>query len=195
MSPYSKMFSMTAMVLCLASAPAFAANEYEAKLHQLVKDKLAPLAADPHVVAAVKAQNAEHEAFDAAKIDTLDKEWRAEADKGGGEMTKKLLANDLSKFLLTARDGSGGLYAEMFVMDNKGLNAGASNMTSDYMQGDEPKWQKTFSVGPDAVLVDDVEQDESSGVFVSQVSLTVVDPDTKAPIGAMTVGVDVEKLP
>jgi len=194
MKRVSKFTTLTAIVLCLASVPAFA-NEYEAKLQTLVKEKLAPLAADPHVVKAVKAQNTEHAALDAAKIDAMDKEWRAEADKGGGATTAKLLGNDLSKFLTTARDGSGGLYAEIFVMDDKGLNAGASNMTSDLMQGDEAKWQKTFSVGPDAVLIDEVKQDESSGMFVSQVSVPVVDPETKQPIGAMTVGVDVEKLP
>lgn len=182
-------------LLVMASTGLAAANEYQAKLEALVKDKLTAIAAEPAVIAAVKAQNTAHEGFDAAKIDSLDKAWREEVGKGGGELTKGLLGNDLSKHLMSLRDASGGLYAEMFVMDNKGLNVGASNMTSDYMQGDEAKWQKTFGVGPEAVLIDDVEQDESSGAFVAQVSVPVNDPETKHPIGAMTVSVDVEKLP
>ena len=183
-----------AAIALLATVPAHA-NEYEAKLHTLAVEKLMPFAASADVVAAVKAQNTAHHDLDAAKIDALDKEWRAEADKGGGAMTGELLGNALSKHLLATRDASAGLYAEMFVMDDKGLNVGASNMTSDYMQGDEAKWQKTFLVSPEAILVDEVKQDESSGVFVAQVSVPVVDPETKHNIGAMTVGVDVEKLP
>jgi hypothetical protein len=182
-------------LLVMASTGMASASEYQAKLEALVKEKLMAIAADPAVVSAVKAQNSAHEGYDAAKIDSLDKAWREEAGKGGGDMTKALLENALSKHLMTVQAASGGMYAEMFVMDNKGMNVGASNMTSDYMQGDEAKWQKTFSVGADAVLIDEVEQDESSGAFVSQVSVTVSDPESKQPIGAMTVAVDVEKLP
>lgn len=188
-----KVLAIAAVSLMLTAGGA-QANEYQARLQALATEKLAVLAADPVVVSAVKAQNEAHAAYDAAKIDELDKAWRAEVAGGGGATTNGMLANALSKHLLSVRDGSAGLYAEIFVMDNKGLNVGISNMTSDYMQGDEDKWQKTFSVGADAVLVDEVEQDESSGTFVSQVSVTVVDPETKAPIGALTVGVDVEKL-
>ena len=186
--------AMATVMAVLGFGPAMA-NEYEGKLKALAAGQLAAIAADPVVIKAVKAQNEAHAAFDAAKIDEQDKLWRAEAEKGGGAMTNALLANDASKLLLAKRDASSGVFAELFVMDNKGLNVGASNLTSDYMQGDEDKWQKTFQVGADAVLVDAVEQDESSGVFVSQVSVTVVDPETKAPIGALTAGVDVQKLP
>ena len=86
------------------------------------------------------------------------------------------------------------MISELFVMDAKGLNAGLSDVTSDYMQGDEAKWQKTYQVGPDAVFIDDVEFDESSKAFQSQVSATVVDPATGKAIGAITIGVNVEKL-
>ena len=78
-------------------------------------------------------------------------------------------------------------------MDNKGLNVGQSDMTSDYMQGDEAKWQKTFSQGAGVMFIDEVEFDESSKAFQSQASVTIVDESGK-PIGAITVGVNVEKL-
>ena len=79
-------------------------------------------------------------------------------------------------------------------MDAKGLNVGTSDVTSDYMQGDEGKWQKTYLVGPDATFIDEVEFDESSKTFQSQVSTTVVDPATGKAIGAVTIGMNVEKL-
>jgi hypothetical protein len=83
---------------------------------------------------------------------------------------------------------------EAFVMDAKGMNVGMCDATSDYWQGDEAKWQKTYSVGPDAVFVDDVEQDESTQKFQVQTSITVVDPASGKAIGAMTVGLDAESL-
>jgi hypothetical protein len=79
-------------------------------------------------------------------------------------------------------------------MDDKGMNVALSDVTSDYWQGDEAKWQQTYLVGPDAVHIGDVELDESTQTYQSQVSITVVDPDTKAPIGALTFGVNVEAL-
>ncbi|MEM8755288.1 MAG: hypothetical protein AAGF90_20180, partial [Pseudomonadota bacterium] len=74
----------------------------------------------------------------------------------------------------------------------KGLNVGQSAKTSDYWQGDEAKWRETYLVGPDAIHVSDVEEDESTQTFQIQVSLPIVDGG--APIGAVTVGVDVEHL-
>lgn len=194
MTRFLKTATLSAVLALMAFAPAMA-NEYQAKLEALAHDKLAAIASDAAIVAAVKAQNTAHAAYDAAKVDQLDKEWRAEAEKGGGTLTASVLDNATSKHLISIRDGAAGLYAEIFVMDDKGLNVGASNMTSDYMQGDEAKWQKTYGVGPDAILIDEVKQDESSGTFVSQISLPVNDPETKKPIGAVTFGVDVEKLP
>jgi hypothetical protein len=46
------------------------------------------------------------------------------------------------------------MITEMFVMDAKGLNVGQSDVTSDYWQGDEAKWQKTYGAGPGVVFVD-----------------------------------------
>jgi hypothetical protein len=186
--------SATVLALLLGMSGA-QANDYQAKLEQLVHDKLQAVAADPLVIKEIKAANEAHAAYDAAKIDQLDKEWRSEVSAGGGALVNGVLGNTLSKHLVEVRDGSNGLYAEIIVMDNKGLNAGISNTTSDYMQGDEAKWQKTFQAGADKTLIDEVEQDESSGTFISQVSLTVTDPESHAPIGAITFGIDVEKLP
>ena len=67
-------------------------------------------------------------------------------------------------------------------------------MTSDYWQGDEAKFQKVYPNGPDAMLISDVEQDESTQRFQSRLSLPVVDPATKKNIGTVTIGIDVENL-
>jgi len=147
---------------------------------------------NPTVISAVKAQNAENAGLSNADIDALDKKWRAETKNGNGPTIDAKLSNDLSAYLKKVKADAQGLYTEIFVMDNKGLNVGQSDVTSDYWQGDEAKWQKTFQVGPDAVHVSEVEQDESTQVFQSQVSLPIVD-DGKV-IGAVTVGINVDQI-
>ena len=105
-----------------------------------------------------------------------------------------VLANSLSAYLKDVKADAAGLYTEIFVMDDKGLNVGQSDVTSDYWQGDEAKWKKTFLAGADGLLIDEVEFDESSQTYQSQVSVAIVDPTTGKSIGAVTVGVDVEKV-
>ncbi|SMF43273.1 hypothetical protein SAMN06265365_103286 [Tistlia consotensis] len=150
--------------------------------------------AEPVLVDAIKAQNAKTAGYDQAKIDALDKQWRAETSAAAKPLIDSVMGNALSKWLSGVKEQQGGLVTEIFVMDDKGLNVGQSDVTSDYWQGDEAKYQKTFAVGPDAVFVDDVEKDESTQMFQSQVSMTVVDPASGKPIGAITVGVNVDAL-
>ena len=79
-------------------------------------------------------------------------------------------------------------------MDNKGLNVAQSVETSDYWQGDEAKWQQTYSVGPDALHISEVEFDDSTGFYQSQASLAIKDPATNEVIGAVTFGINVQNL-
>jgi len=109
-------------------------------------------------------------------------------------MIDDLLGRAASKKLAGYKNKGSGLFTEIFVMDDKGLNVAQSDVTSDYWQGDEAKWKKTYLAGPDAIFIDDVEFDESTQTYQSQVSISIADPDTGAAIGAMTVGVNVELL-
>ena len=86
------------------------------------------------------------------------------------------------------------MFTEIFAMDDKGLNVAQSDVTSDYWQGDEDKWQQTYLVGAGAVHISEVELDDSTQTYQSQVSVTVVDPETNAPIGAITFGINVDAL-
>jgi len=172
-----------------------AANDFEPGLNKVLDDNIGAWLADPAVIEAVKAQNAKNAALDQAAIDALDKQWRAEAKAGGGPMITEVTSNALSQFLVGKAKASDGLFLEIFVMDDKGLNVGQSDVTSDYWQGDEPKWQKSFGAGPGGRLIDEVDFDDSAKAFVSQVSRTIVDPADGHAIGAVTVGVNVEKLP
>lgn len=184
-----------AVVFLGLGAVAIAAdNEFAEPLTALAKGELRQIAEDPALVAAIMAQNAMTASYDAAKIDALDKQWRAEVDAAAKPLIDATLSNDASKYLAKVQADSAGKYTEIFATDAKGLNAAQSTVTSDYWQGDEDKFTQTFSVGADAVFLGDVEQDESTQTFQSQVSITITDPATGMPIGSITAGIDLSTL-
>jgi len=83
-------------------------------------------------------------------------------------------------------------YTEIFVMENQGANVAMTDKTSDYWQGDEDKFRKSFAGGAGAIFVDEVKFDESTQTYQVQVSVPVMDGG-KA-IGAITFGIDVDKI-
>ena len=170
------------------------ANEFKPMIDTFFAKNIQGWLTDPMVINAIKAQNTAHVNLNADDIQALDQQWRAEEKKGGGALIDKVLATDLSKYLSDKKAGHANAITEMFVMDNKGLNVGQSDITSDYFQGDEDKWQKTFGTGGAKIFVDEVEYDDSSKSFQSQISATIVDPATNTPVGAITVGLNVERL-
>lgn len=185
----------TGTALLAFQAMALAADgPHVAPMQEFAASTVKAWTAEPSLVEAVKAQNARTAGYDEAKIDALDQQWRAETSAGSSPMIDEVLGNALSRWLDEIKEQQGGLVTEIFVMDGKGLNVGQSDVTSDYWQGDEAKFQQTYPAGADAVFVDEVEKDESTQMFQSQVSVTVVDPASGEPIGAITVGVNVDAL-
>lgn len=159
------------------------------------ESKVRPVMGEAVIQDAVKAQNSKTAPLTSAEIDALDKDWRAQAKAGRGALLETVLSNPASQRLKALKADSSGTIAEIFVIDAKGLNVGQSDVTSDYMQGDEAKWQKTFLGGPEAVFVDEVDFDDSSQAFQAQISATLVNPADGKAIGAVTVGLAIEKLP
>ena len=184
-----------AAMLAMPLAPATAADgPHVAPIKEYVTANVLPWLSDPVVVNAIKAQNEKNASLGQADIDKLDKQWRAEVDAGSKPMIDGVMGNELSKFLAQKKEASGGLITEAFVMDDKGLNVGQSDVTSDYWQGDEAKFSETFPKGPGAVHVGEIERDESTMTYQVQISRTLTDPDSGEPIGAATFGVDAEAL-
>jgi len=185
-----KMFLIISMLLLAGHTYA---HEYEAAMKKHYATVASVWVNNAAVRSAVSAQNVANATLTQAQIDALDKQWRAGVDAGGNELTRKTLDNALSTYLKKVQADSKGLYTEIIVTDNKGLNVGQSAMTSDYWQGDEPKFTKSFGAGKDAVFVDAIEQDESTQEYQSQLSATIVDESGNA-VGAVTIGINVDKL-
>lgn len=170
------------------------ANEFAEAIKLHADSQVKTWLVDPTLVGAVKAQNAANAQLTQSDIDKLDQAWRAETAARARPMIDKVLANPLSVFLKNKEAASQGLYTELFVMDNKGLNVGQSQVTSDYWQGDEDKWTQSYGKGAGAIHISDVEEDESTQTYQSQLSLPIADPDSGEVIGAITIGINVEGL-
>ena len=184
-----------ALVAGLASthATAVAEEAYVAPIKAYVEQNVQPWLSDPAVISAIKAQNEAHAELSQADIDAMDKEWRAGVDGGDRKLIDGVLSNALSAFLQKKQQESGGVITEVFVMDNKGLNVGQNALTSDYWQGDEDKFQKSFGAGAGAMFVDAPEKDESTQVLQSQASTTIVDESGNL-IGAITIGINLGEI-
>jgi hypothetical protein len=148
----------------------------------------------PVTILSVNASNKRHEGVQQAQIDTLDNAWKTEAKSDDQPLIAEILSSPLSSYLLYMQAKSAGLFTEVFIMDKFGLNVGQSSVTSDYWQGDEDKFQKTFVVGPDAVFVDEPEFNDDTKTWRTQVNFTIVDPETKASIGAVTAEINLTEL-
>jgi hypothetical protein len=173
-----------ASTLCLASAVAYA-QAVGIREAALARVRLAQsVAADPEILKAIRAKNASGETIE--EIRRKDKEWTQNPQF---PLRKTLSENDCAHRLrkLTAADPS---VVEAILMDRSGANVCVSQTTSDYWQGDEPKFQKTFGDGK-LIFAGDPSFDDSTATYTIQLSILVTDGQEK--VGALTLGLRVKK--
>ena len=140
----------------------------------------------------IGAQNERLQQQTQEQIDALDKQWVGERESDDKPLIAATLSNPLSVYLTRLQGKSLGLYAEIFVMDQNGLNVGQSSITGDFWQGDEAKFQKTFDVSGDALFIDEPEWDDENKIWRGQVSFTIT--DNGESIGAVTMEVNLTEL-
>ena len=184
--------AIAAAIVALGS-PVRAEQLYVTPVMNYIVTKVMPWINDPVIIEAVKAQNLKHANMNAQDIDKLDRQWMQEIDAPEKPLIDSVLTTPASLFLQHKQAASAGAIVEIFVMDNKGLNVAEGDATSDYWQGDEDKFQKSFGAGPNAMFIDKPQKDESTRRIQVQASFTLKDETGKA-IGAVTVGVDLDNL-
>ena len=199
-SIYCGLYSALFAVLCVLSANATSQDlkvdvaAVNAKAEFYLQTFVTELMRDSVVIHSINVQNVFHEGLEVTAIEELDQQWRQERKDGGGALIDRVLQNSLSKYLMLIKEISNGIVTEIIVMDNKGLNVGVSDITSDYWQGDEAKWQKTYLEGPGVVFVDEIELDDSTQIVQTQASVGIVNPFDNQIIGAVTFGLNAEML-
>lgn len=167
---------------------------YRVPLQAYAQNELAAWLENSQLIDAVRAQNNAHSDLSQSQIDQLDLDWRAQRKADDKPLINRLLNLPASEWLRSKQGETANFVTEVFAMDNHGLNVAQSVETSDYWQGDEAKWQKTFGNGSGAIHISEVEFDDSTGSYQSQVSMPISDPDTGKLIGAITFGINVQSL-
>ena len=148
------------------------------------------------VVGAIKRQNARHASLSVSEIRELDQRWQDELAVGFGrqEIVDGMLAIPLSQFLQEKQEQSLGLITNLVVMDNKGLNVGISQAIKTYWQGDKEMWLNTYGAGINRTYISTVQKQTATRDFQITVGYSIADPATGKNIGAIAVGINVEKL-
>ena len=155
-------------------------------------DEIRQWSSSPVVLMTLEASNERYAGINQAGIDALDQQWVAEREVQDQPLITAVLSSPLSSYLTRIQSDSQGLFSAIFVMDATGLNAGQSAITSDFWQGDEAKWQKTFQVGPDAIFIDEIEINEETGTEIAQLNLSIAQEGKV--VGAITVDVNLTEL-
>lgn len=167
---------------------------YRVPLRAYAEQQLSKWLENDELIDAVKKQNKAHENLTQADIDQLDLDWRAQRKEANKPLIDDLLGRSASSWLRAQQAETASFVTEVFAMDNHGLNVAQSVETSDYWQGDEAKWKQTYGNGSGDIHISEVEYDESTGSYQSQVSMPIKDPATGELIGAITFGVNVQSL-
>lgn len=166
------------------------AGRVDANVIEMVRGYLA----SDIVQMSVKDQNRKYADRSEDEITALDDKWRKEIEAAAKPLISATLSNPLSAYLTRVQSNSNGLFTEIFIMDDKGMNVGQSSISSDYWQGDEDKWQKTYLEGVGTVFIDAPEFDADLKVNVVQLNLSVDDPETRKTIGAATFQINLTEM-
>lgn len=152
------------------------------------KEHLIPLCTNEVFVKETAAQNEAGTSLD--EIKKIDAEWQAAEEPL--DIQDEKLSNTTAKEIKKVAETQ-SIIREAFVMDNQGAVVGENLLTSDYWQGDEPKWSNSYAKGKGGVDVGKTKFDKSANASLQQVSLPVINPDGEV-IGAVTYGLNVDKL-
>jgi Methyl-accepting chemotaxis protein-like, first PDC sensor domain len=181
-------YKVSSILFCLVLSFSTAAQSENIppKLQQVIV-KITKYANDESVIHSVEAQNQKRVTMD--EILKLDRDWiRGTISE---DFVKTLLENNCaSKLKELAKEIPSSL--EAFVMDNQGALVCITQKTSDYWQGDEPKWIDSFKGGAGETVVSKREYDQSTKSTLVHVSVPIM--EQQKAIGVLCVGINLTKL-
>ncbi|WP_155247651.1 substrate-binding periplasmic protein [Teredinibacter turnerae] len=98
---------------------------------------------------------------------------------------------ELAHKLKTAEDRTQGLLREIILVDKQGFNLAATDVTSDFYQGDEDKFSKLMAQPEVGYAVSPIRFDASSAQFLVHISIPLRNSEQQL-IGAIIYGVNPE---
>ena len=117
------------------------------------------------------------------RIRQIDASWQRGEDPEG--LATSLGSNDCAQALRALLGSSHG-FGEAFVTDARGALVCMSRRTSDYWQGDEAKWSRSWAGGTGAVFVSKISHDDSTGLDLMHISAPI--RAGGGLVGVLTVG-------
>lgn len=130
------------------------------------------------------------EAISAQEIQHFDQLWRESFAKGEYAPLLELQDDVLTGFLPVWQSQL-SIVTEIIIIDRQGRNLAVAPFTSDYWQGDEPKYLQGFNMPANEWYFGEVVYDQSTSRFQSQLSVPI-DIDGER-MGVLTLGIDIEK--
>jgi hypothetical protein len=168
------------------------ASEKE-NIKKIVAPWLQRIRTNKEIIAAVVEQNETNKTKSLNQLTKLDEQWQLAFKVGDFNFPKAIVNQALSHVLKQMSVTSKELLSEIIVMDERGYNVAMVDMTSDYWQGDENKFVQVYAKPAQTLYFDQIKYDASSKHFQVQVSAPLFDPKNQKAIGAITLGVDVDK--
>lgn len=112
-------------------------------------------------------------------IEEQDKEWARQPKGAVTPFMKRLINNKLSerlreKIKFYKKKSNYPVYGELFVTNKYGANIAQTDKTSDYYQADEAWWREAKQKG---LYLGNVSYDESSGVYSTDIGMSIKDKD------------------
>ena len=129
---------------------------------------------------------------------TQDSMWQALAPFASTQLADRILDLAGSRTLHGWKAAQGGLVTEVMIMNSMGTLAAMSQLTTDYWQGDEAKFQRVLDAtrqgleGMEALYISPIHYDASTSRFQVTVSAPVSPISDGVPLGVLTLGLDAE---
>lgn len=165
------------------------------KLQALAEGQLRLIAREPILLNAVQSQNRITSGYSSAHISRIDGDWRREVyAMETRNLIPAVMETPASLYLRRVSELSDGLYTEFMLMDARGLNVALSDITPDYWQGNEGKWLDTYPQGLSGFYIGPEEHNTLTNVVQRQIAITVADPRSLIPLGALCAGINLAKL-
>jgi hypothetical protein len=138
------------------------------------------LAQRSDIIAAITTQNRRP----VQNMAAMDQQWRRDVDQPpAGSLIAQVMATPLSQKLAHIRQSSHGRILKIMVIDQIGALVAADQVTHDYDQSDEDKWQKTVGAQRKKAIYEG--QITHQNGIADQISQAVLGPQQQI-IGAIT---------
>ncbi len=161
------------------------------EIKNLLRHKIAnviELAENPQIITEVIQRNQLNQSLD--DIKKIDNEWKNYTSDH--PVIQSMHSSKAGAYLKSRVEDKDSVFSEIFLTDMQGANITAWPITSDYWQGDEAKWNRSYNNGKGEIHIGKLEFDESSQHNAIQVSVPIM--NNGVAIGVLIAGIKISYI-